>query len=307
MTVLRELAGDVPVALGHPPADCEPLLRRCLAAGRVAGRPRDRGRRARPADRAAHLRSWTSPRPAAGPPRARGRDGPPPTTAALAYGLDAVKTAAAYLGPGRRAGAGRRGARTAAAPARRPLDAAVDGLRELRRPAGGRRRRRRAGPHRRGPARSAGAAATPPTSRSSSPTWAGCTGWPDGWTTPCGRGAAPWSWPPRTGTPGGRRRRRRSTPARCSPPANRPGRGRLCSRPRAAADVPGAEAYLLRCLGAAGRGDRRPGVLRAGRRPAARHPRAGGVRVAARGRRLPGCRRAPGAGPGDPARADARS
>ena len=54
MIVLRELAGDVPVALGRPPADCEPALAECL---RLAGALGDRGMEADVLGRLTVLRS----------------------------------------------------------------------------------------------------------------------------------------------------------------------------------------------------------------------------------------------------------
>ena len=78
MIVLRELAGDVPVALGRPPADCEPALAECL---RLAGALGDRGMEADVLGRltvlrvlAAGLRRAPGTWPAAGwPPAARPR------------------------------------------------------------------------------------------------------------------------------------------------------------------------------------------------------------------------------------------
>ena len=69
MTVLRELAGDVPVALGRPPADCEPVLAECL---RLAGALGDRGMEADVLGRLTVLRVLAARlrrRPGAGPPR----------------------------------------------------------------------------------------------------------------------------------------------------------------------------------------------------------------------------------------------
>jgi hypothetical protein len=97
MVVLRELAGDVPVALGRPPADCAPALAECLALAESLG---DRGMQADVLGRLTVLRcsqlNFTEAR-ALGPRglaagRAAGE------LAALAHGLDSVKTPLAYLG-----------------------------------------------------------------------------------------------------------------------------------------------------------------------------------------------------------------
>jgi tetratricopeptide (TPR) repeat protein len=97
MVVLRELAGDVPVALGHPPADGEPLLRRCLYLAEALG---DRGMEADVLGRLTVLRCSSLDFLDAGALARRalaaGRATDEP--AALAHGLDAVKTATAYLG-----------------------------------------------------------------------------------------------------------------------------------------------------------------------------------------------------------------
>jgi tetratricopeptide (TPR) repeat protein len=97
MTVLRELAGDVPVALGHPPADGEPLLRRCLTLAEQLG---DRGMEADVLARLTVLRcsalDFADARLLARRALAAGRAAD--DEAAHARGLDAVTTAAAYLG-----------------------------------------------------------------------------------------------------------------------------------------------------------------------------------------------------------------
>ena len=97
MTVLRELAGDVPVALGHPPADCEPALAECL---RLAGALGDRGMEADVLGRLTVLRcsqlDFTAARDLARRGLAAGRAAE--DERACARGLDAVKTACAYLG-----------------------------------------------------------------------------------------------------------------------------------------------------------------------------------------------------------------
>ena len=97
MTVLRELAGDVPVALGRPPADCEPALAECL---RLAGTLGDRGMEADVLGRLAVLRcsqlDFTGAREFARRGLAAGRAAE--DERAHARGLDAVKTASAYLG-----------------------------------------------------------------------------------------------------------------------------------------------------------------------------------------------------------------
>ena len=97
MVVLRELAGDVPVALGHPPADGEPLLRRCLQLAESLG---DRGIEADVLGRLTVLRSSSLDFAEARRWRAARSLGArrPTTPRAHAHGLDAVKTAAAYLG-----------------------------------------------------------------------------------------------------------------------------------------------------------------------------------------------------------------
>jgi DNA-binding SARP family transcriptional activator len=96
-TVLRELAGDVPVALGLPPADCEPVLDEGLA---LAGSLGDRGMEADFLDRLTVLRSsqldFTDAAALARRAVTVGRAADDPRV--LAYGLDAVKTAVAYLG-----------------------------------------------------------------------------------------------------------------------------------------------------------------------------------------------------------------
>ena len=97
MTVLRELAGDVPVALGRPPADCEPALAECL---RLAGALGDRGMEADVLGRLTVLRSsqldFTAARDLARRGLVAGRAAE--DERACARGLDAVKTACAYLG-----------------------------------------------------------------------------------------------------------------------------------------------------------------------------------------------------------------
>ena len=97
MTVLRELAGDVPVALGHPPADCEPVLDEGLT---LAGSLGDRGMEADFLDRLTVLRcsqlDFADAAVLARRGMAVGRAAEDPR--ALAYGLDAAKTAVAYLG-----------------------------------------------------------------------------------------------------------------------------------------------------------------------------------------------------------------
>jgi DNA-binding SARP family transcriptional activator len=97
MTVLRELAGDVPVALGRPPADCEPALAECL---RLAGALGDRGMEADVLGRLTVLRfsqlDFTGARALARRALAAGRAAE--DERAYARGLDAVKTACAYLG-----------------------------------------------------------------------------------------------------------------------------------------------------------------------------------------------------------------
>jgi DNA-binding SARP family transcriptional activator len=97
MVVLRELAGDVPVALGRPPADGEPLLRRCLALAETLG---DRGMEADVLTRLTVLRcsslDFADARVLAGRALAAGTVADDPR--ARAHGLDAVKTSTAYLG-----------------------------------------------------------------------------------------------------------------------------------------------------------------------------------------------------------------
>jgi tetratricopeptide (TPR) repeat protein len=97
MTVLRELAGDVPVALGRPPADCEPALAECL---RLAGALGDRSMEADVLSRLTVLRcsqlDFTGARDLARRGLAAGRAAE--DERAYARGLDAVKTACAYLG-----------------------------------------------------------------------------------------------------------------------------------------------------------------------------------------------------------------
>jgi DNA-binding SARP family transcriptional activator len=97
MTVLRELAGDVPVALGHPPADCEPTLRECLG---LAGDLGDRAMEADVLGRLTVLRcsqlDFADARRLAVRALAAGRAAD--DEQALARGLDAVKTASAYTG-----------------------------------------------------------------------------------------------------------------------------------------------------------------------------------------------------------------
>lgn len=97
MTVLRELAGDVPVALGRPPADCEPILAECLGLAEALG---DRGMEADVLDRLTVLRcaqlDFAAARDLARRGLAAGRAAE--DRHAYARGLDAVKTASAYLG-----------------------------------------------------------------------------------------------------------------------------------------------------------------------------------------------------------------
>jgi hypothetical protein len=103
MTVLRELAGDVPVALGRPPADCEPILGQALE---LAGSLGDRAMEADVLDRLTVLRcsqlDFDEARILAGRSRAAGRAAE--DAHAYARGLDAVKTCAAYLGTVRELG-----------------------------------------------------------------------------------------------------------------------------------------------------------------------------------------------------------
>jgi tetratricopeptide (TPR) repeat protein len=97
MTVLRHLAGDVPVALGHPPADCDPVLGDCL---RLAEQLGDHAMEADVLDRLAVLRcsqlDFTGAGALARRGLAAGRAADDPH--AYARGLDAVKTSCAYLG-----------------------------------------------------------------------------------------------------------------------------------------------------------------------------------------------------------------
>lgn len=97
MTVLRELSGDVPVALGHPPADCEPILRECLGLATSLG---DRAMEADVLGRLAVLRcsqlEFTEARRLADRALDAGRAAD--DERALVRGLDAVKSACAYLG-----------------------------------------------------------------------------------------------------------------------------------------------------------------------------------------------------------------
>jgi DNA-binding SARP family transcriptional activator/tetratricopeptide (TPR) repeat protein len=97
MVVLRELAGDVPVALGHPPADGEPLLRGCLDLAESLG---DRAMAADVLGRLTVLRcsalDFVEARSLARRALRAGTVADDPR--ALARGLDAAKTAAAYLG-----------------------------------------------------------------------------------------------------------------------------------------------------------------------------------------------------------------
>lgn len=97
MVVLRELAGDVPVALGRPPAGCEPVLAECL---RLAGVLGDRRMEADVLGRLAVLRcsrlDFSGARDLARRGLAAGRA--VGDDRARARGLDAVKTACAYLG-----------------------------------------------------------------------------------------------------------------------------------------------------------------------------------------------------------------
>jgi len=97
MTVLRELAGDVPIALGRPPADCEPTLRECLG---LAGDLGDRAMEADVLGRLAVLRcsqlDFADARRLADRALTAGRAAD--DDRALARGLDAVKTASAYVG-----------------------------------------------------------------------------------------------------------------------------------------------------------------------------------------------------------------
>jgi DNA-binding SARP family transcriptional activator/tetratricopeptide (TPR) repeat protein/energy-coupling factor transporter ATP-binding protein EcfA2 len=97
MTVLRELSGDVPVALGRPPADCEPTLAEGLALAATLG---DRGMEADLLGRLTVLRcsqlNFRDARLLARRGLAAGRAAE--DERAYARGLDAVKTACAYLG-----------------------------------------------------------------------------------------------------------------------------------------------------------------------------------------------------------------
>jgi hypothetical protein len=97
MTVLRELGGDVPVALGRPPSDCEPILRECLLLAQSLG---DRAREADVLDRLTVLRcgqlDFAGARLLADRSLAAARAAD--DVHAYACGLDAVKTTAAYLG-----------------------------------------------------------------------------------------------------------------------------------------------------------------------------------------------------------------
>lgn len=97
MTVLRELAGDVPVALGNPPADCEPDLRESLALSTALG---DRAGEAGVLARLTVLRcsqlDFTDAGRLAARALAAGRAAG--DDRARASGLDAVKTSRAYLG-----------------------------------------------------------------------------------------------------------------------------------------------------------------------------------------------------------------
>jgi DNA-binding SARP family transcriptional activator len=97
MTVLRELAGDVPVALGRPPADLEPALDEGLALARALG---DRAMEADVVGRLVVLRcsqlDFLEARRLAARGLAAGRAAE--DERAYARGLDAVKSACAYLG-----------------------------------------------------------------------------------------------------------------------------------------------------------------------------------------------------------------
>ncbi|MCW2635370.1 MAG: transcriptional regulator, putative ATPase, winged helix family [Blastococcus sp.] len=97
MTVLRELAGDVPVALGRPPADCEPLLDDCRSLAESLG---DRAMEADVLGRLAVLRcsqlNFTGARDLAVRSLSAGRAAG--DERAVLLGLDAVKTTTAYLG-----------------------------------------------------------------------------------------------------------------------------------------------------------------------------------------------------------------
>ncbi|MCW2700144.1 MAG: transcriptional regulator, putative ATPase, winged helix family [Blastococcus sp.] len=97
MVVLRQLAGDVPVALGRPPADCEPFLDDCRGLAESLG---DRVMEADVLDRLTVLRcsqlNFTDARELAQRSLAAGRAAD--DEHAVALGFDAVKTAAAYLG-----------------------------------------------------------------------------------------------------------------------------------------------------------------------------------------------------------------
>ena len=117
MIVLRELSGDVPVALGHPPADCEPTLHECLALAASLG---DRAMEADVLGRLAVLRSsqldFTDARVLAGRALAAGRaaDDDAGSGARAGRREDGVRLRRAGAG----AGTGRRGARAPAAPPR---------------------------------------------------------------------------------------------------------------------------------------------------------------------------------------------
>jgi tetratricopeptide (TPR) repeat protein len=97
MTVLRQLSGDAPVALGHPPADCDPILRECLELATSLG---DRAMAADVLGRLAVLRcsqlEFTDARKLADRALTAGRAAD--DERALVRGLDAVKSACAYLG-----------------------------------------------------------------------------------------------------------------------------------------------------------------------------------------------------------------
>src|SRR3954451_19830107 len=97
MPVLGDLAGDVPVARGRPPADCEPALDECLTLAESLG---DRGMEADVLDRLAVLRcsqlNYTGAQLLARRSLAAGRAAE--DEHAYARGLDAVKTPLAYLG-----------------------------------------------------------------------------------------------------------------------------------------------------------------------------------------------------------------
>jgi DNA-binding SARP family transcriptional activator len=96
-TALRELAGDVPIALGLPPASCEEPLAQCLGLASSLG---DRAMEADVLDRLAVLRcsalDFVEGRQFADRALQLARSSE--DEAALVHGLDATKTVLAYLG-----------------------------------------------------------------------------------------------------------------------------------------------------------------------------------------------------------------